>query len=65
MKELVEELVLEKKQLQEQAALLHRIISYVDQDRGDPTPITLEALNEVVPPTIRMTQEGVYLDYPE
>ena len=63
MKEWIEELITEKAQMQAQVDLLLRIISYVDENHEDNTPIIMEALQEIEPPNITVDEEGVHLRY--
>ena len=63
MKEWVEELLVEKQQLEQQLDLMIRIISYVDQEHEDDTPITPAALQDTDPLNITMDEEGVHLNY--
>jgi len=63
MKEWIEELLAEKMQFQQQLDLMFRVISYVDQEHEDKTPITLATLADVQPVNLTVDEEGVHLNY--
>jgi hypothetical protein len=65
MKELLEEYVLEKQALLQQQQLLLRVISYVDRDHDDDSPIHIKELENVDVPNIRVEGTDVYIDYPK
>lgn len=58
----IEELLLEKAQLQQQADLLMRIVAYLDPEKEE-TPIPLASLKEINVPNITVDEEGVRLNY--